>query len=90
MGNCYPSLEDKIVRFSDKKPSHHLFIEPEAKSTTEIYIQGFNTSLPENVQRQILDSIDGLKGSKMLKPGYAVEYDFIFQTKLHHPWVANP
>ena len=77
-----PSLEDKIVRFSDK-PSHHLFIEPEAKSTTEIYIQGFNTSLPENVQRQILDSIDGLKGSKMLKPGYAVEYDFIFPNQLH-------
>tara|TARA_A100001015_G_scaffold164843_1_gene183264 strand:+ start:2843 stop:4669 length:1827 start_codon:yes stop_codon:yes gene_type:complete len=76
-----PSLEDKIVRFSEK-PSHHLFIEPESTSTSEIYIQGFNTSLPEHVQRKILDSIDGLKGSKMLKPGYAVEYDFIYPDQL--------
>ena len=77
-----PSLEDKIVRFSEKS-SHHLFIEPEASATTEIYIQGFNTSLPEEVQRQILDSIDGLKGCKMLKPGYAVEYDFVFPDQLY-------
>ena len=76
-----PSLEDKIVRFKDKS-SHHLFIEPEALSTSEMYIQGFNTSLPESVQRQILDSIDGLKGSIMLKPGYAVEYDFIYPNQL--------
>ncbi len=76
-----PSLEDKIVRFREKS-SHHLFIEPESNSTSEIYIQGFNTSLPEHVQRQILDSIDGLKNSVMLKPGYAVEYDFIFPDQL--------
>jgi len=76
-----PSLEDKIVRFSDKE-SHHLFIEPESNSTTEIYIQGFNTSLPEEVQRQILDSIDGLVGCKLLKPGYAVEYDFVYPDQL--------
>jgi tRNA uridine 5-carboxymethylaminomethyl modification enzyme len=76
-----PSLEDKIVRFSDKE-SHHLFIEPESVSTSEIYIQGFNTSLPEDVQRQILDSIEGLTGCKMLKPGYAVEYDFVFPDQL--------
>ena len=77
-----PSLEDKIVRFSEK-PSHHLFIEPESASTTEIYIQGFNTSLPESVQREILDSIDGLRGCKMLKPGYAVEYDFVYPDQLY-------
>ena len=77
-----PSLEDKMVRFADK-PSHHLFIEPESTSTTEIYVQGFNTSLPEDVQRKILDSIDGLKGSIMLKPGYAVEYDFVYPDQLY-------
>lgn len=76
-----PSLEDKIVRFKDKT-SHHLFIEPESRSTSEIYIQGFNTSLPEDVQRQILDNIDGLVGCKMLKPGYAVEYDFVYPDQL--------
>ena len=77
-----PSLEDKVVRFSER-PSHHLFIEPESYSTTEIYVQGFNTSLPEDVQRQILDSIDGLKGSTMLRPGYAVEYDFVYPDQLY-------
>ena len=58
-----PSLEDKIVRFSEKE-SHHLFIEPESTSTTETYIQGFNTSLPKHAQRKILDSIPGLKNLK--------------------------
>ena len=76
-----PSLEDKIVRFSEKE-SHHLFIEPESMLTTEIYIQGFNTSLPKHAQRKILDSIPGLKNSKMLKPGYAVEYDFVYPNQL--------
>ncbi len=76
-----PSLEDKVVRFSEKG-SHHLFIEPESSSTSEIYIQGFNTSLPEHTQRKILDSIPGLEKSKMLRPGYAVEYDFIFPNQL--------
>ena len=76
-----PSLEDKVVRF-EEKTSHHLFVEPESTSTTEIYIQGFNTSLPENVQRQILDNIPGLEQSKILKPGYAVEYDFVFPDQL--------
>jgi tRNA uridine 5-carboxymethylaminomethyl modification enzyme len=77
-----PSLEDKIVRFSDKS-SHHLFVEPESLSTSELYIQGFNTSLPIHAQRQILDSIDGLKDSIMLKPGYAVEYDVVYPNQLN-------
>ena len=76
-----PSLEDKVVRF-EEKTSHHLFVEPESTSTTEIYIQGFNTSLPESVQRQILNNIPGLEQSKILKPGYAVEYDFVFPDQL--------
>ena len=60
-----------------------MFIEPESASTSEIYIQGFNTSLPEHTQRKILDSILGLENSKMLRPGYAVEYDFIFPNQLN-------
>ena len=84
-----PSLEDKVVRFKDKQ-SHHLFIEPESESTTEIYIQGFNTSLPEDVQRQILDEIPGLENSKILKPGYAVEYDFVFPNQLYPTLESKP
>ncbi|MEK9727764.1 MAG: tRNA uridine-5-carboxymethylaminomethyl(34) synthesis enzyme MnmG [Candidatus Margulisiibacteriota bacterium] len=77
-----PSIEDKVVRFSEKS-SHHLFIEPESLSTSEIYIQGFNTSLPEHTQRKILDTIPGLESSVILKPGYAVEYDFIYPNQLY-------
>lgn len=76
-----PSLEDKVTRFKDKL-SHHLFVEPESLSTSEMYIQGFNTSLPEDVQQDILNSIDGLKGATILKPGYAVEYDFAYPGQL--------
>ncbi len=77
-----PSVEDKIMRFPEKA-SHHFFIEPESFDTTEIYVQGFNTSLCESVQRQILDTIPGLENSVILKPGYAVEYDFVFPDQLH-------
>lgn len=76
-----PSLEDKVVRFSDKQ-SHHLFIEPESFSSTEIYVQGFNTSLPEAVQREVIDTIPGLMNADILKPGYAVEYDYVYPDQL--------
>lgn len=71
-----PSIEDKIVRFSDK-PSHGLFIEPESNHTEEIYIQGFNTSLPLDVQITALRSMEGMEKAEVLRPGYAIEYDFI-------------
>ncbi len=76
-----PSIEDKVMRFADKS-SHHLFIEPESRSTSEMYIQGLNTSLPEHAQRGILDTIPGLQHAIMLKPGYAVEYDFVYPDQL--------
>lgn len=70
-----PSIEDKIDRFSDK-PSHQLFIEPEGWNTYEIYVNGFSTSLPEDVQYQSLRKIKGFEDVVMLRPGYAIEYDF--------------
>jgi len=76
-----PSVEDKVVRFADK-PSHLLHLEPEGLSTAEIYVNGFSTSLPEEVQRAALATIDGLEHAVMLRPGYAVEYDFVIPTQL--------
>ncbi|HAR63436.1 MAG TPA: tRNA uridine-5-carboxymethylaminomethyl(34) synthesis enzyme MnmG [Candidatus Margulisbacteria bacterium] len=78
-----PSIEDKIVRFSDKS-SHHLFVEPEGLETNEIYIQGFNTSLPVDVQIEALHSISGLESVVVMRPGYAVEYDFVFPYQLKY------
>ncbi|MCB0534590.1 MAG: tRNA uridine-5-carboxymethylaminomethyl(34) synthesis enzyme MnmG [Lewinellaceae bacterium] len=76
-----PSIEDKIDRFSDKS-SHQLFVEPEGRDTCEIYINGFSSSLPEDVQYKALRAIAGLGNAKMFRPGYAIEYDYFPPTQL--------
>ena len=76
-----PSIEDKVVRFNDK-PRHQIFLEPEGRNTQEVYVQGLSTSLPEDVQRQILASIPGLENVEMMRAGYAIEYDAIVPTQL--------
>ena len=76
-----PSIEDKIVRFADK-PRHQLFIEPEGKETIEIYLNGFSTSLPENIQIEALRKIKGLEKVKLFRAGYAIEYDYFPPTQL--------
>ncbi|WP_281863238.1 tRNA uridine-5-carboxymethylaminomethyl(34) synthesis enzyme MnmG [Planomicrobium okeanokoites] len=76
-----PSIEDKIVRFADK-PRHQIFLEPEGRNTSEVYVQGLSTSLPEHVQRKLLESIPGLEKADMMRAGYAIEYDAIVPTQL--------
>jgi tRNA uridine 5-carboxymethylaminomethyl modification enzyme len=76
-----PSIEDKVVRFNDK-PRHQVFLEPEGRNTNEVYVQGLSTSLPEDVQHQILKTIPGLENSQMMRAGYAIEYDAIIPTQL--------
>ncbi len=71
-----PSIEDKIVRFADKS-RHQLFLEPEGRQTDEWYVQGLSTSMPEEIQQQILHSIKGLEHAEMMRPGYAIEYDVV-------------
>ncbi|MFD0826762.1 tRNA uridine-5-carboxymethylaminomethyl(34) synthesis enzyme MnmG [Neobacillus sp. M.A.Huq-85] len=76
-----PSIEDKVVRFNDK-PRHQIFLEPEGRNTQEVYVQGLSTSLPEDVQQQILKTIPGLENVQMMRSGYAIEYDAIVPTQL--------
>ncbi len=76
-----PSIEDKIVKFPDK-PRHHLFLEPEGLDTAEFYVNGMSTSLPEDVQLEMLHSCPGLERAEIIRPGYAVEYDFVPPTEL--------
>ena len=76
-----PSIEDKITRFSERE-RHQLFVEPEGWNTVEIYLNGFSSSLPEDVQQKALRLIPGLENSKMFRPGYAIEYDYFPPTQL--------
>ena len=78
-----PSIEDKIDRFADKS-RHQLFVEPEGRSTCEIYVNGFSTSLPEEIQLKAMRLIPGFENAKMFRPGYAVEYDYFPPTQLGH------
>lgn len=77
-----PSIEDKVVKFPDKN-RHQLFLEPEGHNTHEVYLNGFSTSLPANVQQDLLNHIPGLEKSKIIRPGYAIEYDFVDPRKLN-------
>lgn len=76
-----PSIEDKIVRFADKE-RHQLFLEPEGRDTEEVYVQGLSTSLPEDVQKELLHSIKGLENAEMMRTGYAIEYDIVLPHQL--------
>ncbi|VNE93907.1 tRNA uridine 5-carboxymethylaminomethyl modification protein GidA [Streptococcus pneumoniae] len=76
-----PSIEDKIVRFADKE-RHQLFLEPEGRNTEEVYVQGLSTSLPEDVQRDLVHSIKALENAEMMRTGYAIEYDMVLPHQL--------
>lgn len=78
-----PSIEDKIVRFSDKD-KHQLFLEPEGRTTTEYYLNGFSSSLPEDVQVEAMHLIPGLENASIFRPGYAIEYDYFNPMQLHY------
>lgn len=83
-----PSIEDKIVRFASN-PSHHIFIEPEGLGTYETYIQGFSTSLPADVQVRMIRSLPGLENAHIIKPAYAVEYDYIPAVQTTHSLMSK-
>ncbi|HIS37509.1 TPA: tRNA uridine-5-carboxymethylaminomethyl(34) synthesis enzyme MnmG [Candidatus Scatousia excrementigallinarum] len=83
-----PSIEDKVVRFSEN-PSHHIFIEPEGLNTYEVYIQGFSSSLPADVQVQMLHTLPGLEKAHVIKPAYAVEYDYVPAVQTTHSLMSK-
>ncbi len=76
-----PSIEDKVVRFPEKE-SHHIFLEPEGLNTEEVYVNGASTSLPYDVQLEMIRSIRGLEKAEIMRPGYAIEYDFAYPTQI--------
>ncbi|MBT9537304.1 MAG: tRNA uridine-5-carboxymethylaminomethyl(34) synthesis enzyme MnmG [Nitrospirae bacterium] len=78
-----PSIEDKVVRFSEK-PRHQIFLEPEGLETKEYYANGISTSLPYDVQVRLVQTIPGLEAAEIMRPGYAIEYDFVYPTQLKH------
>jgi tRNA uridine 5-carboxymethylaminomethyl modification enzyme len=78
-----PSIEDKVVRFAHR-PRHQVFLEPEGLTTREYYANGISTSLPYEVQLRLVRSIPGLEEAEIMRPGYAIEYDFVFPTQVHH------
>jgi tRNA uridine 5-carboxymethylaminomethyl modification enzyme len=77
-----PSIEDKVVRFPDKK-RHQIFLEPDGRNTNEVYPNGISTSLPQDIQIRMLRSIKGLESVEIIRPGYAIEYDFVDPTELN-------
>jgi tRNA uridine 5-carboxymethylaminomethyl modification enzyme len=77
-----PSIEDKVVKFADKE-RHQVFLEPEGLDTHEVYLNGLSTSMPAEVQQEMVHSIPGLDGARMIRPGYAIEYDFVEPTELY-------
>jgi tRNA uridine 5-carboxymethylaminomethyl modification enzyme len=77
-----PSLEDKVVKFPERV-SHHIFVEPEGRTAPEIYVNGMSSSMPEEVQLQFVRTVRGLEHAEMMRPGYAVEYDFVMPHQLH-------
>ena len=83
-----PSIEDKVKRFASN-PSHHIFIEPEGLNNYEIYIQGFSTSLPADVQVEMLHTLSGLENAHIIKPAYAVEYDYIPAVQTKHSLMSK-
>ncbi len=83
-----PSIEDKVVRFSEN-PSHHIFIEPEGLGTYEVYIQGFSSSLPAEVQVKMLRTLPGLEQAHVIKPAYAVEYDYVPAVQTTHSLMSK-
>lgn len=84
-----PSIEDKINRFSERE-RHQLFVEPEGRRTVEVYLNGFSSSLPEEVQLAAIHKIPGLQDARLFRPGYAIEYDYFHPTQLAHTLETKP